>query len=591
MEARVAKLQLLLVFGLVLSIRLPFLTQPIQGDDDLYLTEGAHAQIDPLHPKHTTYVFRGEPVDLRGHPHPPLDGWILGALIAVFGEVREIPMHAVYIVFSLIAAWSMWSLAKRFSPQPLWATLLFLAVPAFVVNGNSLEADIPFLAFWMASIALFCSGRLALSAVAMFFAALGAYQSILLTPILAVYLWLTRWDGRFRLSVPTFVIITPVLTLIGWQSFERVTTGALPAAVLAGYLTLFQTMEAKLASAAALTVHAWFIVFPALIPPAAVLAWRKRNDPQTRFLIAWIAIFFAGALIVFFAGSARYLLPMAAPVALLASRLPRKWLAAGFAAQMALSLGLAIVNYQHWDGYRRFAANLRNAADGHRVWVDGEWGLRYYLESQGALPLTKTQRLRASDIVVSSGLGYAVPVTAPLIPIAKSEIRPRLPFRLIGLDSHSGYSTSSKGLWPFGISDGVIDRVTASEVRERRPAREYFKADDPQASDYIVSGVFPDHWTAASAVILVKSPAAPMPLKASVYISDKARARQITLVLDGREVASQAFAGAGAYTIGSAPLLPSGPTATVEIRVDKTFTAPPDIRQLGVVLLGAGFAP
>jgi hypothetical protein len=39
---------------------------------------------------------------------------------------------------------------------------------------------------------------------------------------------------------------------------------------------------------------------------------------------------------------------MAAPVALLVSRLSAKWLAAGFAAQMILSLSLAFVNYQHW---------------------------------------------------------------------------------------------------------------------------------------------------------------------------------------------------------------------------------------------------
>ena len=73
----------------------------------------------------------------------------------LFGDVKEIPFHAAYIVFSLIAVWAMWSLACRFSERPLWATLLFIAVPAFVVNGGSLEADLPFLAFWMASIALF----------------------------------------------------------------------------------------------------------------------------------------------------------------------------------------------------------------------------------------------------------------------------------------------------------------------------------------------------------------------------------------------------------------------------------------------------
>src|SRR5271157_4991501 len=144
-----------LVLGLVLLIRLPFLNQAIQGDDHIYLTEASHALIDPLHPDNTKYVFQGEEVDLRGQPHPPLDGWVLAALIAVLGGVREVPFHAAYMLFSLIAACSMWSLARRFSPHPLWAALLFVAVPAFVVNGNSLETDLPFLAFWMAAVALF----------------------------------------------------------------------------------------------------------------------------------------------------------------------------------------------------------------------------------------------------------------------------------------------------------------------------------------------------------------------------------------------------------------------------------------------------
>ena len=60
-----------------------------------------------------------------------------------------------------------------------------------MVNGNSLETDLPFLAFWMASVALFClADAWLLAAVAMALAALTAYQAVFLTPILAVYLWL-----------------------------------------------------------------------------------------------------------------------------------------------------------------------------------------------------------------------------------------------------------------------------------------------------------------------------------------------------------------------------------------------------------------
>jgi 4-amino-4-deoxy-L-arabinose transferase-like glycosyltransferase len=591
MAPSVTQKQFLLVLGLVLLIRVPFLNQAIQGDDHIYLTEASHALIDPLHPDNTTYVFQGEEVDLRGQPHPPLDGWVLAALIAVIGGVKEVPFHAAYMLFSLIAACSMWSLARRFSPHPLWAALLFVAVPAFVVNGNSLETDLPFLAFWMAAVALFEATPL-LSALSMALAAFTAYQAVLLTPILAVYVFLFHRRDRTR----WLILLVPPFMVVAWQLFERLSTGALPAAVLNGYLATYQPLPAKLASALALTIHSWFIVFPALVPPALVLAWRRRREPDTLFLLAWIAIFFAGALVIFFAGSARYLLPMAAPVALLASRLRPRWLAAGFALQLALGLSLAAVNYQHWAGYRQFAESLRGPTAGHRVWVDGEWGLRYYLESDGALPLKKTQRLRPGDIVVSSELSASVNPTAPFAPLRTAEIRPALPLRLIGLESHSGYSTVSRGFWPFGFSAGLIDRLSAREVTERHPTLAYLPMNAPEAAHQIVVGIFSlednrFRWMSRSAVVALANPAAALPLRVTFTIPPQARARRVTLLLDGREVASQTYPASGTYTLESPPVRAAGAVAMVEIAIDQTFSAPGDSRELGIVLTGVGFAP
>ena len=186
--------QLILVALVVLALRLPFLNQALQGDDILYLTEAAHAQIDPLHPKHTEYVFMGRDIDMRGQSHPPLNAWFLALLIAVDKDVSEIPFHAAYILFSLIAAFSALILARRFSPHPLLATLLFLATPAFVINGTSLESDCPFVALWLVSIALYVIAvdresqpLLLASCLTMALAALTAYQSILLVPILFLY--------------------------------------------------------------------------------------------------------------------------------------------------------------------------------------------------------------------------------------------------------------------------------------------------------------------------------------------------------------------------------------------------------------------
>ena len=263
------------------------------------------------------------------------------------------------------------------------------------------------------------------------------------------------------------------------------------------------------------------------------------------------------------------------------------------AAQLALGLGLAVVNYQHWDGYRTFAASLRGPSEGHRVWVDNEWGLRYYLEAQGALAARKDERLRAGDIVVTSELGSNVRPTVPLAPIAKATIQPAIPLRLIGLESHSGYSTVDKGFWPFGVSAGPIDRVRAELVMERHPKLEYLTVRAAGAGEQIVSGIDPsDGWTAGTAELVVKNPAEPKKVRAEFYIAPQAAARRAWLLLDGREVATGTYSGDGKYTLESAEALRgAGASATVELRVDRTFRAPGDQRDLGVVLIGAGFAP
>ncbi len=190
---------------------------------------------------------------------------------------------------------------------------------------------------------------------------------------------------------------------------------------------------------------------------------------------------------VFFAGSARYLLPMAAPLVLLVSRLQPRWLAPAFAFQLLLSLGLAWVNYQHWDGYRRFARELAPYTPGRRVWINGEWGLRYYLEAEGGLALRKDRPLRPGDVVVSSALAYPVQFNDPVSRLTESEIHATLPLRIIGLDTRSAYSSVDKGLLPFGLSTGPIDRVRADLVMERRPVLEYVPM---TAAEQMVSGFY-----------------------------------------------------------------------------------------------------
>lgn len=625
--------RLILVLALTVLLRVPFLNQAIQGDDSFYLTGAEHAQIDPAHPHHASYVFRGKVVDMRGHPHPPLNAWTLGLLLAIFGDVEELRFHTAYLVFSLMATASVWFLAKRFTEKPLAATLLFLVTPAFVVNGTSLESDLPFLAYWLACVALFVyavddarGSRLGLACAAMAGAALAAYQSVLLVPILAVYLWQKRrtwWQAWVALA-------TVPAILGGWQLYERLSTGALPATVLAGYFKTYdlQNTLAKLNSAEALTAHAGWIVFPALVVLACRNRWAQAAglaaalagialDPSPlfwlpfgcgvllivsqrprEFLSVWILLFFAASLALFFAGSARYLLPLAAPVAIfIAQRLSWRALAWGIAAQASLSLCLAAVNYQHWDGYRQFVRSLPRPEGQSTAWVNGEWGLRFYMQSEGGLALTGGQAVRPGDIVVSSELGYPAPFTTGggrLVPLAARQIRPRLPFRLIALHTKSAYSTASLGLRPFDVSTGPIDELRAEAVVERKPVLSLLPMNSPDADSQIASGVYQlednrYRWMADRAVILLKTPAKPQPLSVSFFIPANAPARRVTVETDGRIVADRTYPTPGLYKLVSAPVRPAGDTATVMIRVDRSMVPPGDQRRLGMILSEVGF--
>jgi hypothetical protein len=595
---------LALLAALVLLIRLPFLNQAVGGDDVYYLAAAYHGLIDPLHPNHTWYVFEGRDVTFQGYPHPPGNAWVLCGLLTVFGDVREIPFHAAYLAFSMLAVFAMYALARRFSCRPFWAAALFAVIPAFLVNGNSFESDVPFGAFWMAGAAAFIYGVDRPSRRLMIFAAIFlacsamiAMQAVLFTPILLAYLFVRSERRTWGRVLTAF---TPVLALAAWQLFERVTSGQFPAAVTAGYLSSYgyTRVVMKLRNAVGLFIHLAFLVFPILLPFAVREAWQRRKDADTRFLLLWIAVFLAGACMLFYDGSARYLLPLAAPVVLLASRAPMRWVRAAFALQLVVSSGLAAVNYRHWNAYRKFAATMRAETQQKRVWVDAEWGLRHYLEADGALPLHRDQWIPTGDIVVQSELAFPAPYYhggRTLIPVAEMEIRPWLPLRLIGLESRSGYSTS-QGYLPYDFRGGIIDRVHAYSLEAHEPALSLLPMGAPAADSQILEGIYSNEgagwrWMSGEGAVLLKSPRTKATFEVKLYIADAAPARTVRIsVLGGPEVA-RTFPGPGSYTMTVPVDATDLAAVTVTIRVDRTFVAPGDGRKLGIILNEVGFVP
>jgi hypothetical protein len=606
MEAR----RLLILLAAVVLIRLPFLDHPIQGDDVYYLAIARNALADPLHPMHMGYTFQGEVVSMAGHPHPPLNAYVLAALLRAFGGVREVPFHAFYVLFSLAAAAAMWRLSRRFTDRPGLATALFVAVPAFVVNGNSLEADLPFLALWLAGFAFYFDGRHRLASLSLALAALAAYQAVFAAPILAHH----AWYHRRRSKTAWLAVLAAPLALAAWQGFQIAASGELPAGVLAGYLQSYGLLAAvkKLRSAVALAGHLGWLAFPVAVLPALlvpevllgisvaaaalvagrwVVMLRRDRRGDDGFLAAWGLVFFGGAVAVFFAGAARYLLPLTPAVIFTVLRwMRRPWLLWPVAVcNLLIGLMMASANYHHWEQYRQHVANLPPASRERRLWTNAEWGLRYYLERIGAEPLRGDQPPHPGSVLVTSAFAGRVTAPGPRREIFRSEVRSRRPVRLFGIGSRSAYSSSERGLLPFEPGHGLLDVVTAEILGLPEPRLSYLKMNDPAAAPQLLSGFYEVEnnawrWMAEQGSALVLGGAR---FEMTFYIPDAAPARRVTVAVNGRTVAAETYPGPGRYTL-SAPAPISGP-AHVVISVDKSFQPGPDKRRLGIIVEGLGF--
>jgi 4-amino-4-deoxy-L-arabinose transferase-like glycosyltransferase len=662
---------LLLLAGLVLLIRLPFLAQPIQGDDVYYLAMARNGLVDPLHPMQMGYVYQGQHIWMAGHSHPPLNNYILLLLLKVFGGVHEAAFHAVYIVFSLLAVGAVYFLGRRLTPRPLAAALLFLAVPAFVLSGNKLEADLPFLAFWLLGFALFVYERPLWAVVPLALSGLGAYQSVFAAPILAWWFWKTKPGGRWgRRQWPYAVaILAPLLLLAAWQAFEMASGAAMPAAQLAGYHTSWHLggFARRARSGLALTIHLGWFLFPVL----AVFVFRLRRwvwtllifaastaiaalategytlgekalvaaslgvglcvlvgalarlyeNRATRkpvaegFLAAWVVLFFAAALFAFYAGAARYLLPLAAPLALLAARNAAKpLLAAGVAVQLAFSLLLATAYYQYVSQYRDFAARLEPLVASRRLWFNADWGLRYYLEAIGGEAVLADRPLLPQAALVSSRLGgtATVQTLGQRRELLRAEIRTgAIPLTVVGVDSHSGNASAGFGLLPFDYGRHLLDEVVAEVVGASEPTASYLTMAAPEADKQLLLGFYQleqNQWRwigpRAMAVLLAPdtggakpggsdaardSRAIAVPFELAFHIPEAAPARRVTVQLDGRPLASETYLGPGGYTLRAAAMVVPGRPATVEISVDRAFRVAGDSRELGIIVSGLGF--
>lgn len=149
------KIHLFIIILAVMLWHLPFINQAFNIDAPHFICMARQIVNSPTAPY--SYYINWHGTVQNGFEimaNPPLFSYYLAGVIALFGE-KELPLNASMIFFSIIACFSMYFLGVRFTKSPLFASLLLLATPAYMVNSHTVMADVPCLAFSLLSLACF----------------------------------------------------------------------------------------------------------------------------------------------------------------------------------------------------------------------------------------------------------------------------------------------------------------------------------------------------------------------------------------------------------------------------------------------------
>lgn len=501
-----------------------FLERPVTVDDTLYLRAAEQILRDPWHPFDSTIGWFTTPTALWvASKNPPgLAYWLAG--VHALGGSNERWLHVSLLPFAIAAVLAGGRLARRFAGGSGWVTAVWVASPAFLVSASTLMADVPALAFSLWGVALWVEGVDAdrggarrLGALVAGVALFVKYTSILVLPILALYVLLVvparrralldlwpslltsaAWaaldiatHGRSHLIGSLWVVdASRRLSFSGWFLEHGIAlltfvaaSGIFPALFLVPALRVsagrwLVVLAAVLGIGASLVSQSiWSAVSPWAAAGAGVLvavgaaalltASREvlRGERDQVFLAAWIGLH---AIFIWFWSwtvAVRFVLPLMPPLALLLARAlgpHRRWLLAATTAG-AIAVSSVVLQADAFPGqFHRevISAVAREAqAGGRRVYFVGAWGFQYYAERAGMRwldPLDRT--VRAGDLILQPHYvanSIMPPVFKPRIEKAAYIDAPVPPLRVHTMHPlvGAGFYASSWGPLPFVIAN------------------------------------------------------------------------------------------------------------------------------------------
>lgn len=431
---------------------LPFCAKAFHIDDPFYIWVAQHIQSHPFDYYRLSINWYGYVLPVyEMHASPPLVPYLIALWAAAFGW-SEVSLHALYAGFAVVLAVSVFAVALRLTQRPLFAALLAQLSPVTMVCASNIMLDLPMTAFFTAAIALWMNGLdrndgrwLVAAGIAAAAAGGSKYFGIAVVPLLFVYTVAVRRRVGWwivPLLIPVLgLVVEQVCTyrLYGHSILVNAATVAESARALeaepwherwlsglaftggcVGFLVLFIPVVWRgrgvywIAALAAMTVISalafrgqqdpipWFSVLQCglMILGGVNLAMlviddaRHARDRGSILLGLWVAGTLVFAVAANWSMTARSLLPIAAPAAiLLMRRIDRRGLTAtnpsrmwpAFAVSIALAMAVAWADYA-WAGSIRDAARRFGEGAGARstVYFQGHWGFQYYMQEAGA---------------------------------------------------------------------------------------------------------------------------------------------------------------------------------------------------------------
>lgn len=536
-------LSLAAVLAFVLAITIPFAGQPLHIDDAIYWDFARTDLAHPFQLHIPDYRLMGQDVSAFRDTHPPADQFYMAALMSVTGSDSETVLHLGFIVFPLIMGISMFFLARRFTQNALLATLLLLATPTVMTMSHTLMGDAPMLALWLAATAAYILGvdrddhrLLLLAGVMAVLAVFTGYQAFILVLLLPLYALLNRrlsfrtlWPvalpllgfglyclyslrlyddlPRFKhtggLSTDRSQVLERIqgtLMMIGGASvfplllaavfsLRRKRYLALPV-IFVGCLMLglfnYRNGQQPVASTVLFIVFltagvsATLAITSGTVLQLARLFRGRETDRAYLFLGLWLLATGAMVVVLLPHATAKYTLPLLAPLVLLLlmevetvvpARLARTLVIGAFLLTCVNGAIVSAADYQmaksNRDFVEGFAAQFHPEAGGD-VWFVGEWGFRHYMEERGYRYLTSTNDSpREGDLVVRAEFS-----DWPLSPSVRSRMRPvetiamdwALPVRVMNFKADAGFYGTYWGNLPYAFTSEPVEKYEVSRI-------------------------------------------------------------------------------------------------------------------------------